>query len=97
MAEPVLPCLVCGRVLVNVFPEEVRPLSATAQQPEDAVSFRSPGQYGSTVFDPQDETYLEINVCDGCLRQRAGWVLLCRPGRAVRRHRSAQLWVPDDH
>jgi hypothetical protein len=36
-------------------------------QPYDGLAFQSQGHYGSTVFDPMDGTYLEINICDECL------------------------------
>ena len=31
---------------------------------------RTYGHYGSTVFDPMDASYLEIVVCDPCLKSR---------------------------
>lgn len=35
--------------------------------PNDATVWRSHGNYGSTVFDPMDSTYLEAYICDACL------------------------------
>ena len=32
--------------------------------------FRTYGHYGSTVFDPMDASYLEIVVCDPCLKSK---------------------------
>ena len=54
-------CIVCKRHLENFDNGEVN-------HPKGAVVFSARGNYGSTVFDPMDETYLEVNICDGCLR-----------------------------
>jgi hypothetical protein len=64
-----LPCLVCGRELEAVSDKD-------PVQPHDAVTFRAYGQFGSTVFDPQDSSQLYVNVCDACLaaKGRAGAV-----------------------
>jgi hypothetical protein len=35
--------------------------------PNDGVVFHARGNYGSTVFDPLDGTYLEVLICDDCL------------------------------
>ena len=35
--------------------------------PGDAITFTSYGQYGSTVFDPMDHSFLEVHICDKCL------------------------------
>ena len=58
-------CIKCGKQLDNwdvAYPEgasQVHPLGGTV--------FRSYGNYGSTVFDPLDASYLDICVCDSCL------------------------------
>jgi len=42
---------------------------AVRNQPNDGLVFRSYGNYGSTFFDPMRESaYLEIAICDGCMR-----------------------------
>lgn len=50
-------------------------------QPYKGTTFTSHGQYGSTVFDNMNGNgFLEINVCDECLRKKARThVLLGRP------------------
>ena len=58
-----LPCIVCGVALEAVS-------GADPVQPHGAVTFRAFGQYGSTVFDPQDSSQLYINVCDRCLTDK---------------------------
>lgn len=73
-----LSCVACGADLENVSG------AAWYNQPFGGVAFISFGHYGSTVFDPQDGSFLEINVCDSCLTNaaRVGRVYLgreCRP------------------
>jgi hypothetical protein len=65
-----LPCIVCGSTLEPVFSAADASGVASPYQPADAVAFSAYGQYGSTVFDPQDESQLQINVCDKCLQER---------------------------
>lgn len=38
--------------------------------PMDATVWTSQGNYGSTLFDPMDGTYLDLFVCDPCLKKR---------------------------
>ena len=59
-----LPCIVCGRLLLNV--------EGAVNQPYNGTSFTTCGHYGSTVFDPMDSRKrLVINVCDPCLLEAA--------------------------
>jgi hypothetical protein len=60
MTEQALPCVVCGIYLRNVWDE-------AENQPKDGLAFSSRGHYGSTVFDPMDGTFIELNICDKCL------------------------------
>lgn len=60
-----MPCIVCRKPLESSLPG-----SNSSMQPADAVWFSSYGQYGSTVFDPQDGSQIRINVCDACLIER---------------------------
>lgn len=73
MNDPV-PCIVCKKKLGPVGSE-------AGNHANDANSFRTSGQYGSTVFDPLDGTYLEVNICDECLTAagEAGQVLIGFP------------------
>lgn len=59
----VLPCLCCGKELEAAVPKDV-----CDNQPCDANVFTSHGAYGSTMFDPMNDSFLEINVCSDCLR-----------------------------
>ena len=61
MPQLALPCLKCGRELVNAFPNEVE------NQPVDGVAATTSGNYGSTVFDSFTGHILEFNICDPCL------------------------------
>jgi hypothetical protein len=62
VAEDALPCVVCGKVLKNTF-------ASAENQPSEGTAFNTYGHYGSTVFDPMNGEYLELNLCDPCLRQ----------------------------
>lgn len=55
-----LPCIICHRPLENVYGE-------ANNQPYGGLAFQSYGHYGTAVFDPLDNSYLEINVCDSCM------------------------------
>jgi len=60
-------CMLCSIEVDNwdVYPEDkpkVHPIGGTV--------FRTYGHYGSSVFDPMDASYLEVVVCDSCLRSR---------------------------
>ena len=59
----VLPCILCHRELENVFKDDI----LDTNQPYKGTSFISRGHYGSTVFDPLDGSFIEINFCDECL------------------------------
>ncbi len=63
LEEP-LPCIVCGIPPESAFPNVE---GADPSQPYGATMFHTYGHYGSTVFDPQDNSQLLINVCDICL------------------------------
>lgn len=92
MPELALPCIACGTALRNVDPHEIE------NQPEEGVAFSSPGHYGSTVFDPMDGTFLEINVCDPCLVKAGeqGRVLSGRRRRPVTVERLRVGWEDVD-
>lgn len=79
MAEWGLPCVVCGKELRNVAPD------ITTNQPSEGLCFWTHGTYGSTVFDPFDGTYIEINICDECVVEAGeqGRVLSGRDKRPV--------------
>lgn len=87
--EMPLPCIVCGVALEDALPGE----GEVTNQPHAGTSFTTHGHYGSTVFDPMDDSEsLTITVCDPCLRRRAGEgyvintvVTPQRPKRKVRR------------
>lgn len=65
MTTDALPCIVCAGLLENVF-DDVR------NQPANGTAFGSTGHYGSTVLDsfPGHEEFMEINICDRCLKKR---------------------------
>lgn len=61
-------CIICETEVDNwdiAYPEGsnvVHPIGGTA--------FRTYGHYGSTMFDPMDASFLEIVICDTCLKDR---------------------------
>jgi hypothetical protein len=56
------PCIICGKELSGYGdPEEV------VAQPDNGVMCTTYGNYGSTVFDPMDGSFLAFNICDDCL------------------------------
>ena len=61
-------CIICNKEVENwdiAYPE-----NSNAVHPIGGTAFRTYGHYGSTVFDPMDASYLEIVVCDPCLKSR---------------------------
>lgn len=76
-----LPCITCGKDLESVF----LPEDDAENQPYGGTCFTTHGHYGSTIFDPMDGHYLELNVCDACLRRlgEEGRILLGRDSKPV--------------
>lgn len=61
-------CISCEKQVENwdiAYPEGESPV-----HPIGGTVFRTYGHYGSSVFDPMDETYLEVVVCDTCLKNQ---------------------------
>lgn len=69
-----VPCIVCNKALPHAFDVDEH------NQPYGGISCQASGQYGCTVFDPMDGSYLEFNVCDECLVEKAdaGVILISR-------------------
>jgi hypothetical protein len=61
-----LSCFKCGKTLENAT-RTSDGLAMNQNQPSEGLAFMSHGAYGSTVFDPMDGHFLEINICDLCL------------------------------
>jgi len=60
----ILRCISCDKKLKEI-------MSPSDNHPNDACAFKSYGNYGSTIFDPMsDSEFLEINVCDECLKRK---------------------------
>lgn len=72
------PCLVCGLSLERVKDD-------LEGQPDDGLMCSTEGNYGSTVFDPEDMSYLAFNVCDECMVEKAeqGRVMVTRSFQPV--------------
>ncbi|SLG71534.1 hypothetical protein [Mycobacteroides abscessus] len=61
VANALLPCFKCGKVLPTILNE--------VNQPSEGTEFRTYGHYGSTFWDSFDGTELILNICDVCLRE----------------------------
>lgn len=85
-----LPCIKCSKQLEPAFGG-----SDTRNAPWGATVFISYGQYGSTLFDEMDGTYLELNICDDCLREiaRAGKILHVKPQQAPPPRPTYRTWL----
>lgn len=63
MSKYALPCIVCGKPLVNVD-EDID------NQPYGGTEFQSLGHYGSTIHDvigDDEKLWLIVNICDTCI------------------------------
>lgn len=61
-------CIICDTEVENW--DEAYPERKETIHPIGGTVFRTYGHYGSTVFDPMDASYLEIVICDPCLKDR---------------------------
>lgn len=57
-------CIKCGKTSRNFSEDGIHPI-------DSALVFRSYGNFGSTVFDPLDGSYIDIVVCDTCMVEYA--------------------------
>lgn len=62
-----LPCIICHKPLEKVY----RGDQDVGNHPDDGVACTTHGNYGSTVFDSLNGSYLEFNICDPCLLDAA--------------------------
>lgn len=76
--ETDVPCLICGLSLERVHED-------ADMQPSDGIYCETPGNYGSTVFDPMDGEYLAFLICDPCMTRAGeqGRVMVYRRSRPV--------------
>lgn len=79
-------CIVCHAPLEH--------LNASCTQPSGGLDFVTEGHYGSTVFDPMDETVLHISVCDTCLKKEAarGNVVVGEPTHVAQTRFRYKIW-----
>lgn len=54
-------CIRCGGGLKDVWD------GMKNSPPKGGTQFRTYGHSGSGVFDPMDDTFIEVNICDPCL------------------------------
>jgi hypothetical protein len=88
IASDPLPCIACGK-----RPEGID--SDGGNHPYEATAFMTHGHYGSTIFDPMNGTFLEINVCDQCLVEQAnaGHILLGQDRKPVYCNHMLVGWI----
>ncbi len=84
---PVLPCICCRKELETVMP-------GSENQPYAGTTFHSHGHYGSTVFDPMDGSFLEINVCDECMKSHAANNRIAFKNVPLAHARPYKFWDP---
>lgn len=77
MPRSTLPCIACGRLLNNVSGD------TEGNQPYAGIAFTSHGHYGSTIYDPMDGHFLEVNICDACLAIHTDRVLEGRDSQPI--------------
>jgi len=79
------PCIVCGCQLDDC--------SAGNNQPDGRLAFECRGHWPSSVFDRGDGTWLEINICESCLRTATERGRVLHGDREHRRARATyKLW-----
>lgn len=81
-----LPCFCCGRDFAPAFEPDPDLTPDYPLTPSEGTTFTARGNYGSTVFDSIDESFLELNLCDACL--------LGRRDKIVLRRRTGPTWIP---
>jgi hypothetical protein len=86
-------CLCCGKALGPAWRGSESP---SPPPPSEATVFYAHGNFGSTVWDPQnDSRHLTIFVCDGCLVEHAGRVWAVTPGPLIQ-HNDYAVWDPQN-
>ncbi len=83
----VLQCIVCNKALKEA-------LTGRVDQPSGGLAFQSHGHYGSTAFDPMDGHYLELNICDDCLRRLSKQKLISVAAAPCYQPAPRELWTP---
>ncbi len=68
MSELKCQCVRCDKKMENLMDDGL--------QPSGGLAFRTHGHYGSTEFDPMDGSWIDICLCDDCLKKV---LFLCRP------------------
>jgi hypothetical protein len=57
-----LNCVRCNRAVESMDDSDIN-------SPSGALPFTTEGHSGSTIFDPLNGCYIEINICDECIRE----------------------------
>lgn len=70
-------CIRCEKPMNNILDGfDARAGLKKGYQPTNGLAFYTQGHYGSTYFDPMNDSYLEVCVCDECVEaaEKAGRV-----------------------
>lgn len=81
-------CFKCDKSLPEVFEDREN------NQPYGGTSFVSHGHYGSTIFDPMDGSFLELQICDDCLAKGKERILLGHT--RTKRETDYVAWNPEN-
>lgn len=80
---------------VHCFLCEAQLPSMYFPQPSGGTTFRAGGNYGSTVWDMPVSGWLEIVICDDCLKARAAYVLHGQKPQVQRTYPVYEPWDPE--
>jgi hypothetical protein len=86
-----IPCFKCGK-----------PLEMDHGNIMDGLSFTSPGNYGSTLYDPMSaRNWLRIHICDACVAEAAEKGIVLEATRVPRpddiTYKRFKRFNPDDN
>lgn len=73
-------CIICEKEIKTEFDLDPNNLN-TIQPAYDALVCRSYGNFGSTLFDPQDNEFLQFILCDECAAKKANLIQKLNPNK----------------
>lgn len=92
-------CVVCEKQLMSAGTNHGEAEMELHDPPDNGVHFTTSGNWGSTVFDTWGSSYLEGNICDECLKDKADKGLLVEvvPDRSAKPPHSVSTWDRNRH
>jgi hypothetical protein len=67
--ETKVECFICDKSLDN-WDYETHNGEKITVHPMSGLHFRTYGHYGSAIFDPMDDSSIDIAICDECVESR---------------------------